>query len=68
MPAIPAVGQLVYIYVENNSSTMIDPNSHSIREGGISYSTSAVRDFGSAATLGLTMLYNGTYWFPLSNL
>ena len=66
LPANPATGQVIYFYTENTSAS-INPNGKAFRQGGMDYNTSAMADFGGVNTYGLTLIYNGTKWFPYIN-
>lgn len=65
LPASPAVGQIVHLYTDN-AAAAIDPNGKVFRQGNADYSTSRFNEFGSASTFGLTLIYNGSKWFPVS--
>lgn len=65
LPAAPATGQTVTFFSESGA-TNINPNGKVFRQGGNDYSTSPLTDFGSSGTRTLTLIYNGSKWFPVS--
>jgi hypothetical protein len=66
LPATPATGQVIYLYTDNTNAA-INPNGKFIRQAAADYGTSTFAEFGTPSTYGLTLVYNGTKWFPYVN-
>lgn len=65
LPASPATGQIIHLYTDNPAA-LIDPNGKVFRQGNADYGASRFNEFGNTSTYGLTLIYNGTKWFPVS--
>ena len=65
LPAAPATGQIIHFYSDSPAAS-INPNGKLFRQSNADYGTSRLNEFGSANTYGLTLIYNGTKWFPVS--
>lgn len=66
LPANPATGQIVYLYTDNNNA-FINPNGKVFRQAGNDYPiTTKFNQFFSSTTYGVTLIYNGTKWFPIA--
>lgn len=65
LPASPATGQIIHLYTDN-PATLVDPNGKVFRQGNADYGASRFNEFGNTSTYGLTLIYNGTKWFPVS--
>lgn len=66
LPASPATGQIIYFYTDNVSAA-INPNGKVFRQANNDYNTSMFSEFGNSGTFALTLIYNGTKWFPYVN-
>lgn len=65
LPAAPATGQIIQFYTDSPAAS-INPNGKVFRQSNADYGTSRFNEFGNAATYGITFIYNGTKWFPVS--
>ena len=67
LPSSPATGQILHFYSENPANTTINPSGKQFRQSGGNWGTSTMGDFGINNTAnGLTIIYNGNKWYPLS--
>lgn len=66
LPAAPVTGQTITFFSESGS-TSINPNGKVFRQGGGDYGTSTLIEFGTAASRILTLIYNGSKWFPINS-
>lgn len=62
LPLSPAVGQTIYLFTDNASAS-INPNGKQFRFAAANWGTSTFLEFDKGTNLGLTLIYNGTYWF-----
>jgi hypothetical protein len=65
LPATPTTGQTIYLYTDNTGAT-INPNGKVFRQSNADWGSSTFVDFGGASAYGLTLIYNGTKWFPVT--
>lgn len=65
LPANPATGQQVCIFSEN-ANTSINPNGKVFRQAGADWGTSMLSEIGSTSTRSVTLIYNGSKWFPVN--
>ena len=63
LPAAPATGQMIKFFTDN-SAAVINPNGKVFRQANADYGTSRFNEFGNAGTYAITLIYNGTKWFP----
>lgn len=69
LPSAPAAGQTIYLFPDTTPTNIfVNPNGKKFRQGGIDYDTSKLSDFGVSvnSTSGLTLIYNGVKWYPVS--
>ena len=69
LPSAPAAGQTIYLFPDTSPANIsVNPNGKKFRQGGVDYDTSILTDFGvpASSTGGLTLIYNGIKWYPLS--
>ncbi|WP_254562294.1 hypothetical protein [Dyadobacter diqingensis] len=69
LPSAPVAGQQVSIFPETSPANInVNPNGKKFRQGGTDYDTSKLSDFGvpTSSTAGLTLIYSGQKWYPLS--
>jgi hypothetical protein len=67
LPSSPATGQIIHFFSENPSVTSINPNGKVFRQGGSDWPTDTMSNFGVPNnSSGLTVIYNGSKWYPLS--
>jgi hypothetical protein len=65
LPASPATGQMIYFYADNNAAN-IDPNGQTVHQNGVDYPLpSTVSDFGTSGTHSVTIIFNGSKWYPV---
>jgi hypothetical protein len=65
LPASPATGQMIYFYADNNVAS-IDPNGQTVHQAGVDYPLpSTVRDFGTTGTHSVTIIFDGSKWYPV---
>lgn len=65
LPLNPATGQIVHMYTDNPAAA-VNPNGKVFRQGNGDWPTSRFDEFGNTSTYGITLIYNGTKWFPVS--
>ncbi len=65
LPANPATGQQICIFSENASASL-NPNGKVFRQAGADWGTSMLSEIGSVNTRSVTIIYNGTKWFPVN--
>lgn len=65
LPANPATGQIVHVFGDSGSAA-VNPNGKVFRQAGADWSTSMLTEFGTTGTRGVTLIYNGTKWFPVN--
>lgn len=66
LPAAPLTGQIIYLYTDNTGA-QINPNGKVFRQANADWGTSTFTNFGTNSTQALTLIYNGSKWFPYVN-
>jgi len=66
LPPTPTTGQVVHFFSDAPTTISINPNGKVFRQGNADYGTSTMSDFGNTNANALSIIYNGSKWYPLS--